>query len=206
MPPETVKEALPKKQHRRETHDNETQTSGGAVSSGNGKFLEASDGLLSKPQIKDPSLYLNRELSWLAFNHRVLSEAASADWPLLERLKFFAIYFSNLDEFFMIRVSALHEQNAALGAALTENRSGTGTYLSALQDQNATSGIDKSPDGLTPGQQLSRIGAEVRNQLQEAAALLSGTLLSAMEANGIYIHRWETLSKESRELAHAYFR
>src|SRR5262249_32418318 len=159
-----------------------------------------------KAEIKEPCLYLNRELSWLAFNHRVLSEAASADWPLLERLKFFAIYFSNLDEFFMIRVSALHEQNAALGAALTENRSGTGTYLSALQDQNATSGIDKSPDGLTPGEQLSRIGAEVRNQLQEAAVLLSGTLLSALQANGIHIHRWEPLSKESRELAHAYFR
>jgi polyphosphate kinase len=139
------------------------------------------DGLLPKPHITDPSLYFNRELSWLAFNDRVLSEAASGNWPLLERLKFFAIYFSNLDEFFMVRVSALHEQHAA-------------------QE------IEKSPDGLTPGEQLARIGVEVRSQLAEAAALLASSLLPELEAQGIRIHTWDGLSEDERRLAHNYFR
>src|SRR5215467_16131491 len=88
-------------------------------------------------RIADPALYFNRELSWLAFNRRVLAEAARSDWPLLERVKFFAIFFSNLDEFFMVRVSALHEQHAAQG-------------------------IKEGAGGLTPGQQLAEIGVEVR--------------------------------------------
>ena len=139
------------------------------------------DGLLPKPHISDPSLYFNRELSWLAFNHRVLLEAARSDWPLLERIKFFAIFFSNLDEFFMIRVSALHEQHAAQG-------------------------IEESPDGLTPGQQLAKIGVEARALLDEAAALLADTLLPELEASGIRIRRWQSLDDDVRRLAHSYFR
>ena len=65
-----------------------------------------------------PALYINRETSWLAFNARVLDQALDVRWPLLERLKFLAIYSSNLDEFFMIRVSGLHGQLEA--AALVE--------------------------------------------------------------------------------------
>ena len=141
----------------------------------------AADGLLPKPHISDPSLYFNRELSWLDFNHRVLLEAARSDWPLLERIKFFAIFFSNLDEFFMIRVSALHEQHAAQG-------------------------IEESPDGLTPGQQLAKIGVEARALLDEAAGLLSDTLLPELEANGIRMRRWQSLDDDARGLAHSYFR
>src|SRR6185369_2085494 len=64
----------------------------------------------ASPDLSDPSLFVNRELAWLAFNERVLDQARDARWPLLERLKFLAIHGSNLDEFYMIRVSGLHEQ------------------------------------------------------------------------------------------------
>ena len=81
--------------------------------------------------LDDPSLHVNREISWLAFNQRVLDEAGSGRWPLLERMKFLAIFSSNLDEFFMIRVSGLHEQ---LEAAVVET----------------------SPDGLSPREEAWR--------------------------------------------------
>ena len=60
-----------------------------------------------------PPLYLNRELSWLAFNARVLHEAADSRVPLLERVKFLSIFSSNLDEYFMVRVGGLRRQAAS---------------------------------------------------------------------------------------------
>ncbi|MHB8306410.1 MAG: hypothetical protein ACYDEU_10430, partial [Vulcanimicrobiaceae bacterium] len=70
---------------------------------------EVNDGAPVRP-LDDPSLYFSRELSWLQFNDRVLEEALDAGNPLLERLKFVAIYDTNLDEFFMIRVAAIKQQ------------------------------------------------------------------------------------------------
>jgi len=89
-------------------------------------------------RLNDRSLYFNREISWLAFNRRVLEEALDDSWPLLERLKFLCIFHSNLDEFFMIRVSGLHEQ---LEAAVTE-RSADG--LSAQEQLRTISEIARA--------------------------------------------------------------
>ncbi len=80
----------------------------------------------------DPHQYLNRELSWLEFNARVLAEAGSPDVPIFERLKFLGIFFSNLDEFFMVRVAG-------------------------LQAQTSRTIIEVPPDGLTPSEQLVAI-------------------------------------------------
>jgi polyphosphate kinase len=135
----------------------------------------------SGSDLTDPALYINRELSWLAFNERVLDQAGSARWPLLERMKFLAIYASNLDEFFMIRVSGLHEQLEA--AAL----------------------IEATPDGLSPREQLTQIGHVVRKQL-EAAHALYGELLSALAEQGVHIRHWRELEGDVQRAARQYFR
>ena len=85
---------------------------------------------------KEPALFLNRELSWLEFNQRVLDEALDPSVPLLERLKFLAITGSNLDEFFMVRVGGLQ----------------------MLQEQRVTA---SDPAGMTPGEQLEAISRRV---------------------------------------------
>ena len=135
----------------------------------------------STSEVADHALFVNRELAWLAFNERVLNEALNPAWPLLERVKFLAIYWSNLDEFFMIRVSGLHEQ---LEAAL----------------------IDTTPDGLSPREQLTRIAQIVRRQGEVASALLSGDLLPALAAKQIYVRDWKDLSSDEQHAARGYFR
>src|SRR5690348_18054520 len=90
-------------------------------------------------RLADPELYLNRELSWLDFNDRVLQLAEDESLPLIERLKFLAIFVSNLDEFFMIRVAGVHDQ------------------VDARVDH-------RGPDGLTPTEVLAGIHDRVRDQ------------------------------------------
>jgi polyphosphate kinase len=97
------------------------------------------------------TLYLNRELSWLAFNARVLHEASDPRVPLLERLKFLAIFSSNLDEFFMVRVAGLRRQV-----------------------ESGTSHV--TPDGLAPGEQLDAIRARVAMLLTERRRCLAELL------------------------------
>ena len=101
--------------------------------------------------------------------------------PLLERVKFFAIFHTNLDEFFMIRVSGLHEQ---------------------LEQAEA----ERSPDGLTARQQLARIREVVRKLLKDATDLLERQLLPGLGEHGIRIRDWKSLGKTSQERAKAYFR
>ena len=115
--------------------------------------------------LDDPALYINRELSWLQFNRRVLEEAQDASVPMLERLKFLAIFASNLDEFYMVRVGGL-QQKVQAGIAL-----GTGA------------------DRMAPRAQLEQIGLAVREMVTAQYRCLKDEVLPALEANGIVI-RW----------------
>jgi len=123
------------------------------------------------------SPFLNRELSWLEFNRRVLHEAEDPRNPLLERLKFLAIFDSNLDEFFMKRVGGLEQQLASNVREL-------------------------SPDGRTPRQQLAEIHAVVRPMLAAQRRLLNQELLPALAQHGLEIVAWSDLkASEKRHLA-----
>jgi polyphosphate kinase len=125
-------------------------------------------------------LLFNRELSWLEFNRRVLDEALDHRHPLLERLKFLAIFSSNLDEFFMVRVSGLQE---ALEAGIT----------------------DPSPDGMKPDQQLKEISARLRPLLDLQTKCLQSDVLPALAAKGIVLRRYRELSHREKKVAAHYF-
>ncbi len=131
-------------------------------------------------RLKDRALYFNREISWLAFNRRVLEEALDPSWPLLERLKFLCIFHSNLDEFFMIRVSGLHDQ---LEASVTE----------------------RSADGLSPNEQLRAIGEIVRRDGAIAMRALTEDIMPKLAENGVRIVRWDAIEADHRKDLTAYF-
>src|SRR5436309_5778194 len=113
--------------------------------------------------LDDPSLYLNRELSWLEFNHRVLEEAQDPQVPLLERVKFLAIFGSNLDEFFMVRVGGLQ------------------------QKMQAGIVVGSGADRLSPQKQLEQINAKVRDMLNGAYHCFQTDLRPALEREGIVL-------------------
>jgi polyphosphate kinase len=127
--------------------------------------------------------YLNRELSWLEFNARVLEEAAEAANPLLERLKFLAIFNSNLDEFFEIRVAGLQQQ-----------------LYAGIEPQ------DYAADGMDPSRQLEAIDGRVRDLLAEQERLLHEDVLPALAAAGIEWVHVAQLSEAERQHVDVLFR
>jgi polyphosphate kinase len=118
--------------------------------------------LLEAPDLRSPTLYLNRELSWLEFNARVLAEAENDAVPLLERLKFHAIAASNLDEFFMVRVAGLKQQLTGEVGEL-------------------------AADGLSAHEQLVKISARVHDLVAQQMTTLMGTLLPALASDGTFV-------------------
>ena len=140
--------------------------------------------------LDDRALYVNRELSWLAFNARVLDQASDKHWPLLERVKFLAIFAANLDEFFMIRVAGLHEQLEALGADLKGE---------------SKLAVEASGDGLSVKEQLAAIRSAIQTQLTIASSLFANELAPQLAANGIHVHRWDSLDAGRQTSARNYF-
>src|SRR5687768_7764999 len=131
--------------------------------------------------VPDRDLFFNRELSWLAFNDRVLQLAEDASVPLLERLKFCAIYARNLDEFFMIRVARLHEQH----------RGGVSRLV---------------PDGATPGETLDKLHAGVREQGRRHNECFERVLRPALAEKGMRILSMKELDAEARRQVNQHFR
>ena len=137
--------------------------------------------------ITDPSedfdghLLFNRELSWLEFNRRVLEEAQDENQPLLESLKFLSIFSTNLDEFFMIRVSGLKEQ-------IEEGIS------------------EPSPDGLSAPEQLREIGKRLRPMLKKQAGYLKQTVFPELAKAGVTIEPYKSLNAKERKKLDKYFR
>ncbi|MUL36327.1 polyphosphate kinase 1 [Gloeocapsopsis dulcis] len=130
--------------------------------------------------LKDPQYYFNRELSWLEFNHRVLHEACDPRTPLLERLKFLAIFSSNLDEFFMVRIAALKEQVVAKVSQLT-------------------------PDGRTPQEQLEAISQRLRPLVTQQHQHFEQVIRPTLAKEGIHILDYIDLNQEQRTYLQHYF-
>jgi polyphosphate kinase len=128
----------------------------------------------------DPSLFINRELSWLEFNARVLSEAFDARNPLLERLKFLAIFNTNLDEFYMVRVAGLRRQIAA-----------------GMQSPG--------PDGMMPVDQLQAIHARVSELIVRARSLLHDELFPALAAHDVKLVNMGELSADEFKAVDDFF-
>ena len=133
----------------------------------------------AKIEPTSPERFINRELSWLAFNTRVMEEAFNTSHPLLERLRFLSISASNLDEFYMVRVAGLKGQVDA--------------------------GVDTpSDDGLTPAQALRAIHADAQDLMQDQQRCLN-TLLSELRDAGISVLSGDELTPAEREWLDKYF-
>ncbi|MGK7933647.1 MAG: polyphosphate kinase 1 [Microcystaceae cyanobacterium] len=134
----------------------------------------------TEANLRNPEYYFNRELSWLEFNSRVLSEALDERTPLLERLKFAAIFSNNLDEFFMVRVAGLKQQLDANVTKLTV-------------------------DGRTPEEQLIDIRERLLPDVQQQDHLFEYTLRKELVQHSIYLINYVDLTQEQRSYLHNYF-
>jgi len=132
------------------------------------------------PSLDAPENFVNRELSLLEFQRRVLEEARDDSNPLLERAKFLSIVGSNLNEFFMVRVAGLKQQHDA--------------------------GVVKlPPDGMTPAEQLAAVRRVATDLFTESRACWREELLPALRENGIHVHEYDELSDKQRKNAEQYF-
>ncbi|HNN94108.1 MAG TPA: RNA degradosome polyphosphate kinase, partial [Pseudomonadota bacterium] len=130
--------------------------------------------------LDDSALYINRELSWLEFNQRVLDEASDPSVPLLERMKFLCITASNLDEFFMVRVAGLKQQ---LSSGMVET----------------------GPDGLLPAEALARVSLRAQRMVAEQYRLWHKELQPRLSANGISFLSVGELDAEQQRYIYAHF-
>ena len=130
-------------------------------------------------ELSNPSLYTNRELSWLKFNTRVLAQSSKKSNPLLEKLKFIAIYSTNLDEFYMIRVAGLKQLYSA---------------------RVGSSGIDE----MTPLEQLKAITSYLKDEQKELEKNYK-TIVDDLAKNGLYIINYSDLKSELKQKADEYF-
>ena len=133
------------------------------------------------PNLSAAENFINRELSWLEFNRRVLEEAQDATQPLIERVKFLSIFSSNLDEFFEIRVAGIKQQI----------------------DSGST---DTGPDDLSPTEIFQAITKTAHELVATEYALWNGEILPQLARNGIHMHKMNALSAEQAQWAHDYFR
>jgi polyphosphate kinase len=124
--------------------------------------------------------FFNRDLSWLEFNRRVLEETLDPELPLLDKIKFISIFFSNLDEFYMIRVSGLKEQIRA-------------------------NVFDPSIDGLTPYEQIKLIEKKLQPMLKQVYDYWNNVIVNELKANKIFICELSQLTKEERDGLNKYF-
>ncbi len=130
--------------------------------------------------LSDSKYYLNRELSWLEFNRRVLQEAIDPRTPLLERVKFAAIFSSNLDEFFMVRVASLQRQVEAQVTSLT-------------------------PDGSTAQQQLDEISQRLHPMVSQLQELFETELRPQLADQGVHLLKYAELNQAQRNYLKQYF-
>ena len=128
-----------------------------------------------------PNHFFNRDLSWVEFNRRVLNEALNPDLPLLEKIKFISIFFTNLDEFYMIRISGLKEQIVA-------------------------NILEPTIDGLTPIAQLQKIEKTLQPMLKKIMEFWLNEVIPALENNNIKIYSYEKLSGKEKDILKKYFK